>query len=187
MLLANALLMNKQYKACIDLLAKINILPYEGATDGRQLYYEAWMMTAVAQIQSKDYKSALNSVNMARKWPENLGVGKPYGADIDGRLENYVEGICYENIKDAGQASRKWNEILAFKTRRNNINSLITALALRKNKKNEEGEKLLTDWTQKEPDNKIAKWCLDVYQGNKPAEDVKGNGNWRIINALLIR
>ena len=36
MLYAKTLLRNKQFQACSDLLAKLNILPYEGATDGRK-------------------------------------------------------------------------------------------------------------------------------------------------------
>ena len=93
MLLVKTQLLNKQYKAGTDMLDQTTILPYEGATDGRQLYYEAWLMQAISQIHSKNYKAALNSIAMARRWPQNLGVGKPYDADIDARLEDYLEGI----------------------------------------------------------------------------------------------
>ena len=56
MLLAKTMLLNNQYKATTDLLAKTTILPYEGATDGRQLYREAWLMQAVQALKVKNNK-----------------------------------------------------------------------------------------------------------------------------------
>lgn len=181
MLLAKANLLNKQYKACTDLLAITNILPYEGATDGRQLLREAWMMQAVQQVQGKNYKGALVSVSNARQWPENLGAGKPYDADLDTRLESYLEGISLERMKDNG-AGRKWIDIMAWHESEHGINTLVTALALNKLNRAAEGEKLLNDWLQKAPSNAIAKWCMDAYHGN--AGDLDGDDNYRILKAL---
>lgn len=188
MLLAKALLLNKQYKACSDLLDNTVILPYEGATDGRQLYREAWLMQAVQQLQSKNYKAALSSISKARLWPENLGVGMPYEEDIDTRLENYLEGICLEKTKNPDRAMKKWNEIISFKRNFNNTNNLITALALNKTNRKDEGEKLLAAWIQKEPENKLAQWCLDVYHGNQSpvVNDLERDENFRIIKALIL-
>jgi len=189
MLLAKTLLLNKQYKASSDLLDKTFILPYEGATDSRQLYREVWLMQAVQQLQLKNYKAALNSISKARLWPENMGVGKPYEEDIDARLENYLEGLCLEKTKKTDQAMKKWNEIISFKGNLNNTNSLITALALNKTNRKDEGEKLLAEWLQKEPDNKLARWCFDVYR-NKPSligDDLEGDENFRIIKAMVLK
>ncbi len=185
MLLANTFLLNKQYKACIDLLGHTTILPYEGATDGRLLYHEAWLMQAVNQIQTKNYKAAVVSINSARLWPERLGVGKPYDADIDSRLENYLEGICFDKMKNTNLATKKWNEIISDKRSGYRVNTLITALALQKMGRIDEGEKLLSGWEQKEPESKLAAWCKEVYHGNKPKEDLMGNENFRIVKALL--
>jgi hypothetical protein len=187
MLLANTLLLNNQYKACIELLDQTTVLPSEGATDGRRLYHEAWLMQAVSQIQSKNYKAALISINTARRWPEKMGSGKPYDEDIDERLENYLDGICFEKTKNQDQATRKWNEIISFKSTVNNVNTLITALALRKTNRNEEGEKLLSEWLQKEPAGKLARWCTEVYHGNQQAGDVEGDANYRVIRAFLLK
>jgi len=185
MLLANTLLLNKQYKACTELLDQTTILPSEGATESRQTYHEAWLMQAVDQIQSKNYKAALNSIDRARRWPENMGSGKPYDEDIDGRLENYLDGIGYERTKDQDRAMKKWNEIISYKRGGNNVNTLITALALRQANRKDEGENLLSEWVQKEPGSKLAAWCVEVYHGNRPAEDLEGDGNFRVIKALL--
>jgi len=174
-----------------ELLDRTTILPSEGATDGRRLYHEAWLMQGVSQIQSKNYKAALTSINTARDWPEKMGSGKPYDDDIDGRMENYLDGICYEKTKNQDQATRKWNEIISYTNsvnnvnNVNNVNTLITALALRKTNRNEEGEKLLSEWIQKEPDSKLARWCNEVYHRKRPVNDVEGDTYFRIIKALL--
>jgi hypothetical protein len=139
----------------------------------------------VSQIQSKNYKAALISINTARRWPEKMGSGKPYDEDIDERLENYLDGICFEKTKNQDQATRKWNEIISFKSTVNNVNTLITALALRKTNRNEEGEKLLSEWLQKEPDRKLARWCAEVYHGNRPEGDLEGDTNYRVIRTFL--
>lgn len=188
MLLAKALLLSKQYKASSDLLDKTTILPYEGATEGRQLYREAWLMQAIQQLQSKNYKAALNSVSKARLWPENMGVGKPYEEDIDTRLENYLEGICYEKTKNPDQAMKKWNEVISFKKDFNNVNTLITAMALNKTNRKDEGEKLLAEWLQKEPDNKLAGWSTDVYHNNQSplTNELEEDENFRVVKALVL-
>ncbi len=187
MLLAKALLLNKQYKACSDLLDKTTILPYEGATDGRQLYREAWLMQAVQQLQQKNYKGALNSIGKSRLWPESLGVGKPYDEDIDGRLENYMEGVCYEQTKRNDLALKKWNEVISYNTKFNSVNTLVSAMAFARTKRKEEGKKLLTGWLEKEPGNKLAGWCLDVYNGTitQPDSTIEGDENFRVIKALV--
>lgn len=186
MLLAKTLLLNKQYKATSDLLSQTTILPYEGATDGRQLYHEAWLMQAVGQMQSKNYKSALRSISTARLWPENLGAGKPYEENIDSRLEDYMEAMCYEKTKNKDKAIKKWNEIIAeSKSGSHHVTDLITALAKKKTNRNDEGEKLLKEWMEKQPENKMARWAFAVYNGDQPEADVEGDENFRIIKLVI--
>ena len=59
----------------------------------------------------------------------------------------------------------------------NNINTLITALALKQANRNGESEILLSDWMEKEPENKLARWSKEVYAGNKPDDELQGNEN----------
>jgi tetratricopeptide (TPR) repeat protein len=94
MLQARVLMLNKKYKESIDLLAKLHIIPFEGSTDGRNLWREDWLMLAVAQMSAKQYPKALASIEQARAWPENLGVGKPYAEDLDERAENWLKELC---------------------------------------------------------------------------------------------
>jgi tetratricopeptide (TPR) repeat protein len=187
MLLAKTLLLNKQYKACTDLLAKTSILPYEGATEGRQLYREAWLMQAVVNIQSRNYKGALNAIQTSKLWPDNLGVGKPYDEDIDLRLENYMEGLCMEQTKQSDQAIKKWNEVIEAKSNSITINELVKALSFAKLGKQEEGKKVINDWIEKQPESKLAQWAIAAYGDNNLKIDLEGDENFRILKALLIK
>lgn len=186
MLLAKTLLLNKEYKATTDILEKTTILPYEGATDGRQMYREAWLMQAIGQIRSKKYKSAIASINKAKLWPENLGAGKPYEEDIDLRLENYLEALILEKTGQKEKAQRKFEQIAAAKrSGRNQPTDLITALALKKTNRGGEGEKLLKEWQEKEPENKIAGWAYAVYHGEDVPREIEGNDSFRMIREIV--
>ena len=68
-----------------------------------------------------------------------------------------------------------------------NPNTLITALALKKLGRPEEGEKLLNEWVKKQPDNKMAQWCRDAYSGNiAPIPDeLSNNDNLRLVKEIV--
>jgi beta-glucanase (GH16 family)/Tfp pilus assembly protein PilF len=115
MLLAKSLLLNKKYKECDKLLSTMEVIPFEGSTDGRALYWEAKMMQGVAALNDKNYTSAIQFVHEAQEWPENLGAGKPYEADIDNRLEQYLQYICLNALHQSDSAQALLKKITAFK------------------------------------------------------------------------
>src|SRR5690606_22145241 len=94
MLYAKTLMLNKKYSNAGAVLAKLNIIPFEGATEGKALYREAKLMLALQEMQKNNYKKALTFINQSRLWPPNLGVGKPYDDEIDSRLEDWMEYLC---------------------------------------------------------------------------------------------
>ena len=188
MLHAKTLLMNDQYKGTIDVLNKTTILPYEGATDGRRLYREAWLMQAVDQMKSGNTKAALASVDKAKLWPENLGAGKPYDDNIDLRLEHYLEGLALEKNNQKEKAQQKFAAVVKAEPtrRRHQITDLISALALKKLNRADEGEKLLKAWLEAQPKNETAQWAYAVYNGESTSTpSIEGNDNFRIIKKLL--
>jgi hypothetical protein len=115
MLHAKTLLLNKQYRACDERLAKMNIIPFEGDTEGRALYWEAKMMQAIEALGRKRPKEALKFMEAAGLWPENLGVGKPYDADIDIRLEQFLTAECLEALGRRNEAEALRSHITDFK------------------------------------------------------------------------
>ncbi|MGH9855435.1 MAG: tetratricopeptide repeat protein, partial [Blastocatellia bacterium] len=184
-LYAKTLLLGKQYKQCDDLLANINILPYEGATEGIRIYKEARLMLALERMKANDYASALRFVTSAKQWPENLGAGKPYQEDVDERLEDWLEAVCYDRLGKQNESRAALNRIVSFRSRREGANTLITALALQKLDKQTEAERLLNDWVAKNPANPLAGWCLGVFRKMPVGEIGADDPNQRVIKAWV--
>ena len=106
---------------------------------------------------------------------------------IDSRLENYLETLAYDNMKQKDKADEKLREITnASERRRHQITDLITAMALKKTGRQEDGEALLKQWMEKQPDNQMAKWAYAVFKGEKPQTNVEGNDNFRVIRSLFL-
>ena len=193
MLYAKTLLLNKKYAAADAFLTKLQILPFEGATAGRQLYHEAKLMQALAEIKNKQYKKALQFIGDAKLFPENLGVGKPYDENIDERLENWLDYQCYINLGNKEMAAKSLEKIVAFTPKVDNTvmnflpaNDLVSAWAIEKTSSSQEAEKWLKNQADLYPENKIIQWSLLVYtkkQSNILNEDEK-DGEVRIIEKL---
>ncbi len=174
MLYARTLLLTNKYKAADDFLTKLKILPFEGATVGRQLYVEAKLMQAVAEIKNKQYKKALKFSYSAKLWPSNLGVGKPYDEEIDERLEDWLIYTCNLNLGNKDVANQSLQKIIAFTPKVDNTvlnfspaNHLVSAWAIEKST----SQKAAEDWLQSQaklfPENKIIQWSLRAYHKEK--------------------
>ena len=193
MLYAKALMANKHYNEANKLLNSIEILPNEGATDGRQLYKETELMLALDEMKKKNYKQALDYIAAARLWPENLGVGSPYAEDIDERVEDWLAYENYTRLANDQFAKQMLDHILAFKRYEDENGSaypsakdLVTAWALQKKGKSGEGEKLLKDWIEKQPGNNLAKWALDAFKGNNSQlPDMRTDENYRVLQEWI--
>ena len=59
-------------------------------------------------------------------------------------------------------------------------------MALKKTGRHEEGEALLKQWIEKQPDNPMAKWAYAVFKGEKPQTNIEGNDNVRVIRGLFM-
>jgi tetratricopeptide (TPR) repeat protein len=173
-LLARCYLLNKQYANSLKVLTGKTFLPNEGATEGRLLYRESLLMMAFDNMDKGKYTQALSAIEKARQWPENLGVGKPYDADIDERFENFVQALCLEKMKKNSEAKKLYASLTTEKTSFRNANLLINALALRKTGSEAEGVRLLEGWREKSSDKAIPDWCLHIYHQHN-AQNIPGN------------
>lgn len=193
MLYAKTLLLNKKYAAADAFLTKLEILPFEGATAGRQLYHEAKLTQALAEIKNKQYKKALQFIADAKLWPQNLGVGKPYQEDIDERLEDWLDYQCYTSLGDNDKATKLLQKIVAFKPKLDNTtlnflpaNQLVSAWAIEKTSSAQKAQEWLQNQAKLYPDNKIVQWSLLVYT-NKQSDILTADekdGEVRIIEKL---
>ena len=194
MLYAKTLLLNKKYAQTDAVLGKLQIIPFEGATDGRELYRETKLMQAVELMKSGQYKKALAFISGSRLWPENLGVGKPYEADIDYRLENWLAYYC--NTKTGKKTGNEalLNDILAFNPRIDNTvrnfqpaNELVTAWAYKAKNAPEKGSAWLEQQSKAYPENSAIAWGRAVYE-NQPVPTsavMERDANARILEAFL--
>lgn len=193
MLYAKTLLLNKKYAVADAFLTQLNILPFEGATIGRQLYHEAKLMQAVEQIKKQQYKKALQYIEQAKLWPANLGVGKPYQEDIDERLEDWLSYTCFIKLNKNSNAKQSLDRILSFTPKVDNTvmnflpaNQLVSAWAMEKRDSKDKATEWLKQQAAIYPSNKIIHWALQIFTsetGINLTEEEK-DGEVRIIEQL---
>lgn len=191
MLYSKALLLNKQFKKCDQTLSSLKIIPFEGANEGRELYREVKLMQACEQLNTKNYKSALKLIAESRIWPEHLGAGKPYEADIDERLEDWMNYCCYEKMGKQKWAQASLQQIL---NRYKNFNStskesleatLVTLWAMEKTTGREKADEFLSEKLSSHEDNTYLLWVKAVFQNSKPAlSGNEKNASIRILEIL---
>jgi tetratricopeptide (TPR) repeat protein len=99
---ASTLELNKNYQECINVLKVIQLLPAEGASQGRTLWRKVNDEYAQELMTAGKYKNALQYIDMARLWPENLGSGKPY--QVNELTEDNLALECYKKLNDQKSA-----------------------------------------------------------------------------------
>jgi tetratricopeptide (TPR) repeat protein len=194
MLYAKTLLLNKKYAETDAVLSKIQIIPFEGATDGRELYRETKLMQAIDQLKNRNYKKALSFIAGSKIWPENLGVGKPYEADIDYRLEHWLNYYCNEKLGKKTANEKLLNEIVAFNPRVDNTitnfqpaNELVTAWALKALNTPEKSTAWLNQQAAAFPGNTSIAWAKAIYEGTAydATAVLEKDANARVLAAFL--
>lgn len=101
-----ALVAAAHYAEADSALARVDVLPQEGASDVHALYRETKLMLAVDAMAAGRWKDASTLVAAAREWPERLGEGKPYEADVDERLEDWLLASILERSGRREEAAR---------------------------------------------------------------------------------
>ncbi|MCA1758885.1 MAG: hypothetical protein LC658_03865, partial [Bacteroidales bacterium] len=163
---AKSLLISGGYKEALDILTKTTILPNEGAHSGRTTYRQACILDAINNFQNNKDKIALSRIKMAREWPENLGVGKPYNTDE--RIEDYLESIYWTNKRNAAKAKVLEENIInsTLNVSRATSSDYLGAILLKKAGRENEAKDLLNQRIEKEPENLIAQWNHAKFNGN---------------------
>ncbi|MEO8762787.1 MAG: DUF5107 domain-containing protein [Ginsengibacter sp.] len=193
MLYAKTLLLNKRYSECDAVLSKLNIIPFEGATVGKELYHEAKLMMAIKEIQNKKFDKALQFIADAKIWPDNLGVGKPYQDDLDERLEDWLSYLCYKQMNKKNEAQASLENISKFhpqieNTTRNFLpaNSLVTAWTLQKLQSNAQAIKWLNSQIDQYRGNKILEWCRQMFENKIPARSEIDDAGVRLLQQVML-
>ncbi len=167
--------------------------PFEGATIGRELYREAILMQAVEKIQGKNYTSALTLIDDAKKWPLNLGVGRPYMEDLDERLEDWMDYLCYRQTGKMDEAQASLQKIVQFNPKVENTvsnflsaNHLVTAWTVEKLEGKAAAVKWLDTQVQQYPENKILKWCKEAFEKDQFANADTTDSEVRLLERIFL-
>jgi tetratricopeptide (TPR) repeat protein len=156
-----------QYSACRKTLEGTTILPSEGARYGRVTYQQACLMEGIEHYRKGRFNAALQSIQYARQWPENLGVGKPY--NVDERIENYFESQCLIGKGDKQQSEQLFQKVIEYTEESSRSHSSLDYLylmSLKATGRAEAANDFLEAWKTSDPDDAVMKWCRAMIEGN---------------------
>jgi Flp pilus assembly protein TadD len=171
---AMALLYNGKYDECVTLLQNTVILPHEGEGDGRMVWKFANLLNALKYYSQNDPKTALRFSQNAYRWPENLGVGKPY--KVDEREEDYISYLISARLGRKKVAAEHLKKVAGFNEGKpeggSSINYL-TWMALRKLGSNDSAALYLKVWLSQCKSGILASWAKAMSEdNNEEAENV---------------
>ena len=167
---ANTLLLDKQYSKSLEVLMKQHVLPFEGATTSRRIYRQSLLNLALQAIEKRQPRQAMLFIERCRIWPEQLGVGKPFDASVDERMEDWLSYRACQMIGKPKKAIWYLEKIAAFDPGvengvRNFLqgNNLLHAWALARTK----GQAHALNWLDRElkryPADDILKWSKEKF------------------------
>jgi tetratricopeptide (TPR) repeat protein len=100
--LVRAFIGNERNAEAADILNDLEILPSEGATGVHRLFVRCHVNLGLENIKERDYEEAINHLEKAKTYPENLGSGRPYAPDQ--RMQDYLIAYCYDRSGDSEKA-----------------------------------------------------------------------------------
>lgn len=175
---AVTLLRNGRYEECVELLRNTEILPHEGEGDGRSVWKFANLLNAIEYIKQGNPGKAREFAGNAYKWPENLGVGRPFKTDE--REEDYIFAMISEKLgrkKEAVQYLKKVADFNGGKPEGNGSINYLTFMALRYLGRDDLAAEYLKGWLSGCPSAKIVSWATFMSENNpsRAAEVLKPN------------
>ncbi len=165
---AKCLMINGYYSASLNKLENTVILPHEGARHGRIAYRQAAIMQGLQFLNENKFDQAIKSIDKARLWPENLGVGRPY--TVDERIEDFLEAKLFLNLNDKEKAFDLYTDIIVFtedRQRRYSSTDFLYLIVLKRLGRNEQAENFLEQWQQNSPDDPVLRWTRAMITNDR--------------------
>jgi len=105
--LIRSLISSNFYKEALSLLESTEALPYEGASEIHSLFVDCQIELGLNNMREKKFAEAVKYLEGSKRYPENLGTGRPY--DPDFRMQDYLEAVCYDRVgkKEKAEETRK--------------------------------------------------------------------------------
>ena len=162
-----------EYEKALSFLEHYVLLPSEGATFGRILYHEICIRSAAASLIRGKHKRAILLAEKAKRWPENLGVGRPY--DVDERLADFILTLAYHAGGDEETASDCARRIMEYRHpgyRPENSKLFLQLEMLDRAGRKEVAGRLVSHFLEEDPDNDYIRWVEARYRGNPEASEI---------------
>jgi tetratricopeptide (TPR) repeat protein len=167
---AKCLLHTSNFIQGISFLNQLNVLPNEGASEGRNIWRETHIYAALKEIAHKNLAQALYYISEAQKWPENLGVGKPY--EVDERLEFFINSyiLQQQNMPVPTELTsyitdyRKYHPETPF-----SANDFLSAYLMETFDRSNEKNAVLNDWLTHDPDDLALHWAIAFFSNDADA------------------
>jgi tetratricopeptide (TPR) repeat protein len=163
---AMSLLYNGNYDESVKILEKTEILPHEGAGSGRIAWKMSNLLNALNYYSANKYKKALVYAVNAYKWPENLGVGRPF--KVDERAEDFISSMIREKMGDKKGSAELLARVADYndgKPSRGNSINYLTVIALKKLGRAAESERYFNEWVALGRNEKIIEWAKLMIEG----------------------
>ena len=142
-----ALVAAAQFREADSALARLDVLPQEGASEAHALYRETKLMLALDAMAARRWKDAEMLVTQAREWPERLGEGKPYEADVDERLEDWLLASILERSGRHAEAVRIWTRLAADTRHTGTASDVLPLWSLEQLGRGQEAAPALQQWS----------------------------------------
>ena len=168
---AQTLSAQEKYNEAISFLEGYELLPFEGATIGRDLYNEACIRSAYSALKSGKNIKAIKYAEKAKLWPQNLGVGKPF--DVDERLEDYILSKAYKSKGDKKNEAIFADKVMQYSHpgyHEENSRLYFQLKLLIENGKTEKAQTLLNIFLKRYPESNYIKWVAAKLNDNSKVE-----------------
>lgn len=164
---ASALLHNQQYESCVIHLQHIHLLPFYQSGESRALFEQANIFRATELINDGQLQDALNYLDNAKTWPDNLAVGEPFNPDV--RLINFLKAAVHQQLDNQARANELYADVIGYTEsfpNRRGSGLYAAALALRMTGQTSEALRLMDEWQNAQPDHLITRWAISHFNQN---------------------
>jgi predicted Zn-dependent protease len=166
-LYVRTLVCNQDYDAADKVLSAITILPFEGEQSGRNLYSEVKLMRALKALGDGKYAQARDIIAEARKWPHNVGVGKPFDNEIDNRFVDWLTVVACDRAGDKAGAEESARKV-SSSTFSGGVYDVIKALATAGQGDAAKADQIMKSFASSQDDsNGLKTWGVKYYNANK--------------------
>ncbi|WP_299578139.1 DUF5107 domain-containing protein [uncultured Sunxiuqinia sp.] len=164
----------EKFEEAAYFLENYELLPFEGATVGRDLYNEVCIRSAARALNGGKYNKAIKLAQKAKKWPLNLGVGKPF--DVDERIEDYILFLAYNAKGDKQKAKATALKITDYNHpdfKEENSSLFLQLMMLKRTNREEDAQLKLSGFLRKYPESRYLKWVEAKFRGASNVGDIE--------------